>query len=901
MMEAGERLGAHREDEVLEFEHRVSEPEAVPTGPTEPESSPPAERGLPGRSPLLDRLGALVTIFDRQGRIRWINRLCEQTTGLSFEEVWGRCVWDVLVRPEQAHAVREALADLGTGRFSRGYESQLVTREGKSRIIQWSTAPLLNGDGPVEHIISVGVDVTDRKLEEERLRKSEEHYRHLVESSPDAILVHHRGNIVFANRAGAALLGASDPGEIMGRPVLDFVHRDDMATVQARLRKAIEHDTELALIERRLVRLDGSVVRVEAHSIFPFIYQGKPAVQVVARSVTETTPAEAQVPDHHRQMWKTLLEISSEGIITTDLRGRIRETSRRVVELFGFPHADELVGKSAFELILPEDHEEFISNLQKTFKEGAVDRIELSLVRKDGTRFRCRLGMSLLRDAQGKPQGFLITAGEREVRRPRAQVRDETHGEGSESSALLEASRAVLVHRDFEPAARGIFEACRNLIGAGAGYVGLLNEDGTRDNVLLGYPEGLSWRGILASSRPLRELRAEVYLTAGAMYLNGLSYANDGWVGAEESTMVENVLFAPLRVEDNAVGLLTLANKAGGFTEEDARVASAFGELAAVSLESSRALEALELSEGRFRSVAEATGDAIITFDSEEHIVYWNPGAEAVFGYDATEMLGKRLTMVAPADLREAIKKAVNEVESGGASSSLAQPVEMIGRRKDGSTFPLELSFAGWNTRHGVFLTSILRDITERKLAEHDLRLLADHDHLTGLPNRALFRDHLTQALAAANREPQKLAVMMIDVDRFKGINHGFGPQAGDQLLQALGDRLAGLVRTADTVARSGDDEFVLLLLGIEAPGHTDRVAERITKALKEPFFLSGHEVRLTVSMGIAVYPDDGEDVDTLLKCADLALCRAKEKGRDSYVRFSPVKREVEESEPRAN
>jgi diguanylate cyclase (GGDEF)-like protein/PAS domain S-box-containing protein len=839
-----------------------------------------------------------VTIFDREGRIRWVNRLCEQTTGLSFDDVWGRRVWDVLVRPEQADVVRDALADLGTGRFSRGYESQMVTREGKSKIIQWSTAPLLNGDGPVEHIISVGVDVTDRKVEEERLRKSEEHYRHLVESSPDAILVHHRGKIVFANRAGAALLGASDPGEIMGRPVLDFVHRDDRTAVQARLRKVLEHDTELALIERRVVRLDGSVVRVEAHSIFPFMYQDKPAVQVVARSVTETTPEEAQLPDHHRQMWKTLLQISSEGIITTDLRGRIREASPRAAELLGFPHTDQLVGKSAFELILPEDHEEFISNLQKTFKEGAVDRIELAFVRKDGSRFRSHLGMSLLRNPQGKPQGFVITATDREPHRPQVQGRDEPRGEGSESSALLEASRAVLVYRDFEPAARAIFDACRNLIGANAGYVGLMNEDGTRDNVLLAYPNDLSWRGILTSSRPLRELRAEVYLTASAMHLNGLPSANNGWIGAEESTAIDNVLFAPLRVEDNAVGLLTLANKAGGFTEEDARMASAFGELAAVSLESSRALEALELSEGRFRSVAEATGDAIVTFDSEEHIVYWNPGAEAVFGHAAAEMLGKRLTLVAPADLREAIKNASNEVEAGGASSSLAQPVEMIGRRKDGSTFPLELSFAGWNTRRGVFLTSIIRDITERKLAEHDLKLLADHDHLTGLPNRSLFRDHLTQALAAANRDPQKLAVMMIDVDRFRSINQGFGSQAGDQLLQSLGDRLAGLVRTADTVARSGDDEFVLLLLGIEAPGDTDRVAERVMKALREPFFLNGREVRVTVSMGVAVYPEDGEDVDTLIKCSDLALCRAKEEGRNSYQRFSPVKMGAREPEP---
>jgi diguanylate cyclase (GGDEF)-like protein/PAS domain S-box-containing protein len=897
-MEAGERLGPQQEDEVLAFDRRVSESGPTKRGPGESAETRGTDRGIPGRSALLDRLGALVTIFDRQGRVRWINRLCEETTGLCFDDVWGRRVWEVLVLPEDAQRVREALTNLETGRFTRGYESQLLTREGKHRIIRWSTAPLLNGEGPVEHIICVGVDITDRKLEEERLRKSEEHYRHLVESSPDAILVHHRGKIVFANRAGAELLGASDPGEIMGRPVLDFVHPDDRDTVRARLRKVVEHDTELALIERRLVCLDGSEIRVEAHSIFPFIYRGKPAVQVVARRVSEAEDVTPQVLDHHRRMWKTLMSISSEAIIATDLRGRISQVSSRAVELFGFDTPDQVVGKSAFELVLPEHHEEFIRNLQKTFKEGIVENIELALHRKDGAQFPAGMEMALLRDGEGKPWGFIAIARDLARRRAQTHAPNAPLREGLESSALLEASRAVLVYRDFEPAARAIFDACRNLIGAESGYVGLMDEEGTKDSILYSAPQELSWEEMMASSRPMRELRAEAYLTGNAMYLNGLASGNEARTGPREDGVVENVLFAPLRVEDNAVGLLTITNKEGAFTEEDARMASAFGELAAVSLESSRAMEALELSEERFRSVAETTGDAIVTFNSDEHIVYWNPGAEAVFGYSAKEMMGRRLTLVAPGDLREAYKNAVNEVESGGSSSSLAQPVEMIGRRKDGTTFPLEISFAGWNTRVGVFLTSIIRDITERKLAEHDLRLLADHDHLTGLPNRALLRDRFTQALAAANRDPQRVAVMMIDIDHFRDINHRFGPQAGDHLLQTLGDRLTGLVRTADTVARSGDDEFVLLLLGIEAPANADRVAGRIMEALRQPVFLNGHEVRITASMGVALYPDNGDDVETLLKSADMAMFRAKQEGRDNYRRSSQTKVGAEVLDP---
>jgi diguanylate cyclase (GGDEF)-like protein/PAS domain S-box-containing protein len=885
------------ESEMMAFNQRLETSGEVHKEPEQAVETPGQELNLVAKTALFDRVGALVMIFDRQGRIRWFNRVCQETTGLSFREVWGKYVWETLVLPEEVDVVKRVLENLRTGRFVRGYESHLLTLQGRPRIIQWSTAPLVEGEGPVELIVGVGVDVTDRKRTEERLRKSEEHYRRLVESSPDAIFVHHRGRIVFANRAGAVLLGATDPGAIIGRSVLDFVHPDARPTVEARLEKVLEHDTELALIEDRLMRLDGSVVRVDAHSIFPFMYQDKPAVQVVARKVDESTETEEELYEH-QEMAELLLKILSDAVLVTDLKGRITSVSQRASELCGFDTPDELMGRSMFELILPEDHEEFIKNLQTTFREGVVGGIGLSLLRGDGTHFRVRLNMALLRDRSGKPKGFVATAREATYREPPVPGLGEFHPENSETTALLEASRAVLVYRDFEPAARAILEACKNLIGAGVGYVGLMNEDGTRDNVLFSSPDDFPWDEHQEHSRATRELRAEAYLAGEAMYLNDLFAASDGDVEEGESPAVQNVLFAPLTIGGNSVGLLAFGDKAKGFTDEDARMASAFGELAAVSLESSRALQALELSEERFRSVAESSGDAIVTFDSEEHIVYWNPGAEEVFGYSAAEMIGRRLTLVAPGDLREAYKKAVNEVESGGSSSSLAQPAEMIGRRKDGSTFPLELSFAGWTTRNGVFLTSVIRDITERKLTEHDLKLLADHDHLTGLPNRSLFRDHLTQALAAANRDPQRLAVMMIDLDHFKDINHQYGVQAGDQLLQAVGDRLTGLIRTADTVARSGDDEFVLLLLGIEAPQHTDRVAQRIMQALREPFALNGREVRITVSVGVALYPEDGEDVETLIRKADLAMCQAKEEGRDSYHRLTSVDEMSEEWPP---
>ncbi|NIN67270.1 MAG: PAS domain S-box protein [Anaerolineae bacterium] len=897
-MEVQSQPGERFRDELLAAVELIAQSDVSDTEPERAWDAPVRESAVMSRATLLDRVGALVIIVDQQNRVRWFNKMCHDTVGLSFEDVWGRHFWDVLAVPEEADAVKSTLENVRRGVGPPAYVSHLVAQDGASKLFYWCAAPLFDGEGSTEHIIGVGIDITDREDADELLGAGGVQYRRLVESSPYAMLVHYGGTIIFTNRAGANLLGASDPGEIVGRPVLDFIHPDRHEVVKARLDKVHEHGTELALVEDKLVRLDGSVVRVDAHSIFPFMYQDKPAIQVVAREITDTRRAEPEAEAPYLT-FETLLKISSDAVTTTDLRGRITQVSQGALDLFGHEDATELLGGSTFQLVVAEDHEELIRSLQQTFKEGIVRNLELVLLRKDGSQFDGSLDMALIRDAEGKPRGFVATA--QDLTEPEAPAFDAqvSHREGEESSALLKASRAVLAYRDFGRAARAIFDACKNLIGAGAGYVGLMNEDATKDNIWFSQPTGFSWAAPLSDSRRLRELRAEVYLTGKAMYLNRLLPAAGVRPTGDAQPAVANILFAPLAVNDNTVGLLSFANKPGGFTEEDARVASAFAELAAVSLASTRALQALEASEERFRSVAEATADAIVTFDSDGHIVSWNPGAEAIFGYSGNEMIGKRLTLVAPVDLRDAYKDAVQAVEGGGDSNTLAEPKEMIGRRKDGSTFPLELSFTGWKTGQGVFLTSIIRDITERKLAEHDLQLLADHDHLTGLPNRALFRDHLTQALAKANREPQGLAVMTIDLDRFKAINHALGLQAGDQLLQAVGDRLTGEVRTGDSVARSGDDEFVLLLSGMDAPEHADRVGQRILRALRQPFAIDGREVRITASIGVALYPEHGDDIDTLMKRADTAMSGAKDKGRDTYQRFSATLERGAEESPR--
>ncbi|QDZ29512.1 diguanylate cyclase [Noviherbaspirillum sp. UKPF54] len=179
-------------------------------------------------------------------------------------------------------------------------------------------------------------------------------------------------------------------------------------------------------------------------------------------------------------------------------------------------------------------------------------------------------------------------------------------------------------------------------------------------------------------------------------------------------------------------------------------------------------------------------------------------------------------------------------------------------------------------------------EIQERKLAEQQIRYLAHHDALTGLPNRRLLEDRLEQAMEMARRHGNLVAVLFIDLDRFKPINDLLGHRIGDLLLKAVGQRLRSLVRGVDTVARLGGDEFVLVLPGLHGAGDAGDAAHRVLDALAQPYAVEDHVLSVTPSIGISLYPQDGADADTLLGCADAAMYCAKRAGRGSFQLFSP-------------
>ena len=211
---------------------------------------------------------------------------------------------------------------------------------------------------------------------------------------------------------------------------------------------------------------------------------------------------------------------------------------------------------------------------------------------------------------------------------------------------------------------------------------------------------------------------------------------------------------------------------------------------------------------------------------------------------------------------------------------------EATGRRHDGLTFPEEIFF---HPLEGGRVALVIRDLTEAKEAEERMESLVYRDSLTGLPNRRLFEDRLAIALAQAHRYRHRIAVVFVDLDRFKQVNDTLGHAAGNELLRAVARRLSACVREADTVARLAGDEFTLLLPGLNYAEDVSAISRKLLDALRRPFVIGGQEVRVTSSGGIALYPEDGDSEEALLRSADTAMYRAKERGRDDFQLFSPA------------
>jgi diguanylate cyclase (GGDEF)-like protein/PAS domain S-box-containing protein len=266
--------------------------------------------------------------------------------------------------------------------------------------------------------------------------------------------------------------------------------------------------------------------------------------------------------------------------------------------------------------------------------------------------------------------------------------------------------------------------------------------------------------------------------------------------------------------------------------------------------------------------------------DRRGSIVSLNRSAEAALGYRSDEVVGRGVDVLIPANLpdeADALCRVMRIAERQGAFEGV------MARRKSGEVVPIELAVEETLLQGAPLLVLTIRDVALRDQTEESIRNLAYHDPLTGLPNRLLFNDRLGQAIERARRNQQLLAVMILDIDRFKLINDSLGLARGDQVLRLVGERLVAAVRRSDTVARLGADDFLLLLPGVDGAANTAKDAQKVLDTFLPSLEIDDQELHLGASLGITLYPHDGDDDETLIRNADTALYRAKESSRGSY------------------
>ncbi|HUX44045.1 MAG TPA: EAL domain-containing protein [Terracidiphilus sp.] len=295
--------------------------------------------------------------------------------------------------------------------------------------------------------------------------------------------------------------------------------------------------------------------------------------------------------------------------------------------------------------------------------------------------------------------------------------------------------------------------------------------------------------------------------------------------------------------------------------------------------------------QNRAQVTLDSIGDGVICTDVHGNISYLNPAAESMTGSSLKEALGQPMADVFHLTDADSGKPAQNPMVKAIGQNRLAHlPINCRLTRPDGREMYIEDSAAPIHDHAGIASGSVLvfRDVTKARELTAELAHLAEHDALTGLPNRLLFRDRLDQAIARAHRNSGRVVVVFVDLDRFKQINDSLGHSVGDSLLKSVAKRLIECVRAPDTVSRQGGDEFVLLLQDVEEPEDVAAAAIRILKCLENAYVIGAKRLFVNASMGVSMYPEDGLDAETLISNADIAMYQSKEMGRRTFQFFKP-------------
>lgn len=547
-----------------------------------------------------------------------------------------------------------------------------------------------------------------------------------------------------------------------------------------------------------------------------------------------------------RALFAELVASSFDAIITRTLDGIVTSWNEGAEGLFGYS-ASEMVGQTMRAVFPPDRLNEEQDALQRVTQGERLARQECLRLRKDGSTLHVAAVLSPIRDAEGAIVGTSLIARDISDRIDRDELSAELALDAQRFVSIVESSEDAIISKSLD------------------GIVTSWNRSAER---IFGYP---AWEIVgtpMIRMFPADRLDEERQILARVALGERVEHFETVRLHKSGRPVDVSVTISPIRDQSGRViGASKIARDISDKVQAERR-----------------AHELMRQSRV-YTSIVETSDDAIISKTLDGTITSWNRAAERIFGYTAEDIIGRPMTTVIPDD------RLGEEVDILGRLSrgERIEHFETIRLRKDGTLVNISATVSPLVDDSGrvVGASTIARDITERLEAERTIWKQANYDALTQLPNRRYFKERLQSEIARAGRVGRHVAVLFIDLDRFKEVNDTLGHQAGDELLLQAAERIKASLRDADSVARMGGDEFTVLLSDISGADDATPIAARLNERLFEPFVLDGLQVHISGSIGVAVYPEDGASVDELLKHADQAMYESKRLGRNQTRYFA--------------
>lgn len=803
-----------------------------------------SDEGFPAHQVIERAFDATIAI-NRGKRIIYFNNGAEELFGYRSKEILNNPL-EILIpgrfNPSHRCGVDEFAAGEELTRPMRR-RLTLVTglhKNGTKIFLEASFAVPENVSDNYPYMVAFMRNVSERQRAEDILKTQEAHYRALVESSSDTLmLLNVDGSRQYVSPSSVHVLGYG-PNVLMSAKCTELVHPDDIQKLRDGFAEVIEKQHQSLVLRYRFRQPDGSWRWCEV--VLRNLLDEPDVAAVVAknRDITERIRTEQALTKSEAQL-ASILRVSPVGVFRTDAQGLCVYVNERWCEIAHLS-PEKAMGEGWIEGVHPDDREKIFEEWNSSVAEKRPFYLEYRFGAPD-TRVTWVLGQSIPeRDSNDQITGHVGT------------ITDITQRRETEKALQESEIKYARLLKELP----GMAYRCRN------------DEDWTAELISDG-------------SLELTGYRASDIIGNTVISLGKLIHPDDRdwlWERCQAS------LNARIRCQ-NEYRIITANGEVKWVWDQAQGIYTDSGELVAIEgfisniTERKLAMEQLQLT----AKVLANSREAIMITDAQKQIVSVNPAFEEMTGYRSDEVIGIPPSILSSGHHDAEFYKTINDLllDYGYWSG------EIWDRRKNGELYPSWLSITAVRNDDGKTCNyiGIASDISERKKAEDRINFLAHHDVLTGLPNRLLFRERLEQALVHARRQNHIVALLFLDLDNFKIINDSLGHLVGDKLLQEVSRILLECLREMDIIGRQGGDEFILGLKDLKDVHAIGFVVEKILNRLAKPINIDQHVLHTSASIGIAIYPNNGNDFETLLRSADTALYHAKHHGRNTYNFFT--------------